>query len=152
MKIVLFQPEIPQNTGNIARLCAAAGAELHLIEPLGFFWDDARLKRAGLDYWELVNIQRHRNFDTFLGQYPGQRLFFATTKTTKNYAGVAFTPGDAIVFGPETRGLPDSILSLNPDHNIRIPMRDATRSLNLSNSVAIILYEAQRQLGFPGLV
>jgi tRNA (cytidine/uridine-2'-O-)-methyltransferase len=151
MHIVLYQPEIPQNTGNIARLCAVSQVELHLIEPFGFIWDDQRLKRAGLDYWELVNIKRHLNFNTYCNQYPGQRLFFATTKGGVNYAAITYEPHDSLVFGPETRGLPPEILRLNPPHNIRIPMYREARSLNLSNSVAIILYEALRQQGFPKL-
>lgn len=152
MQIVLYQPEIPQNTGNIARLCAAAHCELHLIEPFGFIWDDQHLKRAGLDYWELVNIQRHLNFQTYLERFPNRRLFFATTKGSVHYDQVNYGPQDALVFGPETRGLPDDILSLQPSHNIRIPMFAAARCLNLANSVAIILYEALRQQGYPGLV
>ena len=151
MHIVLYQPEIPQNTGNIARLCAAAQCELHLIEPLGFIWDDQRLKRAGLDYWELVNVKRHLNFQTYLSQFPGQRLFFATTKGGVRYDRVTYQPDDSLVFGPETRGLPPELLSRQPDHNLRIPMFAPARSLNLANSVAIILYEALRQLDFPDL-
>lgn len=152
MHIVLYQPEIPQNTGNIARLCAATQTELHLIEPFGFIWDDQRLKRAGLDYWELATIQRHLNFQTYLEQYPKQRLLMATTKGGHSYGTLKFELQDSLVFGPETRGLPDSLLALNPEQNIRIPMYQQARSLNLSNSVAIILYEALRQLNFPGLV
>jgi tRNA (cytidine/uridine-2'-O-)-methyltransferase len=152
MNIVLYQPEIPQNTGNIARLCAAAKAGLHLIEPLGFFWDDQRLKRAGLDYWELVNIERHLNFQSYLEKYPKNRLFYATTKGGKQYQLINFAADDSVVFGPETRGLPQEILDLQPEHNIRIPMAAEARSLNLANSVAIILYEALRQFSFPGLV
>lgn len=151
MHVVLYQPEIPQNTGNIARLCAAVQVELHLIEPLGFFWDDGRLKRAGLDYWELVNIQRHLNFTAYLSKNPERRLFFATTKSTDYYHKINFTGEDAIVFGPETRGLPPEILSLHPERNLRIPMFSEARSLNLANSVAVILYEALRQQDFPGL-
>lgn len=151
MHIVLYQPEIPQNTGNIARLCAVARVELHLIEPFGFFWDDERLKRAGLDYWDLVNIERHLNFQAYLDKYPGQCLYYATTKGKHFYHEFHFESNATIIFGPETRGLPPDILSRNPDHNIRIPMNSETRSLNLANSVAIILYEALRQQGFPGL-
>jgi tRNA (cytidine/uridine-2'-O-)-methyltransferase len=151
MHVVLYQPEIPQNTGNIARLCAAARVELHLIEPFGFFWDDERLKRAGLDYWELVNIQRHLNFQAYLSKNPGRRLFFATTKGAHSYHQMSYTPEDAVIFGPETRGLPPEILGLNPAHNIRIPMFFEARSLNLANSVAIVIYEALRQHNFPGL-
>ena len=151
MHIVLYQPEIPQNTGNIARLCAATQVELHLIEPLGFFWDDQRLKRAGLDYWELVNIKRHLNFETYCKQYPEQRLFYATTKGRRFYSEVNYQVNDSLVFGPETRGLPQEILSLDPERNIKIPMFQEARSLNLANSVGIILYEALRQQNFPGL-
>lgn len=151
MHIVLYQPEIPQNTGNIARLCAAARAELHLIEPLGFFWDDQRLKRAGLDYWELVNIKRHLNFETYRSLYPEQRLFYATTKGQRFYSDFLYQPNDSLVFGPETRGLPQEILNLDPNRNIKIPMFEEARSLNLANSVGIILYEALRQQGFPEL-
>lgn len=151
MHVVLYQPEIPQNTGNIARLCAATAVELHLIEPLGFFWDDGRLKRAGLDYWELVNIKRHLNFQTYLDNHPRQRLFYATTKATRSYHEIIFGEEDSLVFGPETRGLPPEILNKEPRHNIRIPMFAEARSLNLANSVAIILYEALRQLDFRGL-
>jgi tRNA (cytidine/uridine-2'-O-)-methyltransferase len=151
MHIVLYQPEIPQNTGNIARLCAAAKVGLHLIEPLGFFWDDQRLKRAGLDYWELVNIERHLNFTAYLAKYPGNNLYFATTKGKQFYSTINYQINDVIVFGPETRGLPPEILSINPQHNIKIPMYSEARSLNLANSVGIILYESLRQLGFPGL-
>jgi tRNA (cytidine/uridine-2'-O-)-methyltransferase len=151
MHIVLYQPEIPQNTGNIARLCAATQVELHLIEPLGFFWDDQRLKRAGLDYWELVNIKRHLNFETYRGQYPEQRFFYATTKGRRFYSEVNYQATDSIVFGPETRGLPREILNLDPERNIKIPMYQEARSLNLANSVGIILYEALRQQNFPGL-
>ena len=151
MHIVLYQPEIPQNTGNIARLCAAAGVALHLIEPLGFFWDDQRLKRAGLDYWELVNIERHLNFEAYLAKYPEAELYFATTKAKSFHTDIQYKSGDAVVFGPETRGLPPEILSLKPENNIRIPMYREARSLNLANSVGIILYEALRQQGFPSL-
>lgn len=151
MHIVLYQPEIPQNTGNIARLCAAAQVGLHLIEPLGFFWDDQRLKRAGLDYWELVNIKRHLNFEAYRSLYPEQRLLYATTKGRRFYSEISFAANDSLVFGPETRGLPPEILSLDPEHNIKIPMYQEARSLNLANSAGIILYEALRQQGFPGL-
>ena len=152
MHIVLYQPEIPQNTGNIARLCAAAQVELHLIEPLGFFWDDQRLKRAGLDYWELVNIERHLNFQAYLDKYPGNNLYYATTKGGRFYTEVNYQSNDVVVFGPETRGLPPEILNIKPQHNIKIPMYAKARSLNLANSVGIILYEALRQNGFPGLM
>jgi tRNA (cytidine/uridine-2'-O-)-methyltransferase len=152
MHIVLYQPEIPQNTGNIARLCAASQCELHLIEPFGFIWDDQRLKRAGLDYWELVNIKRHLNFSAYQAAYPEYRLFYATTKGGVGYDQITYASHDSLIFGPETRGLPPELLSRQPEHNIRIPMFKEARSLNLANSVAIILYEALRQQGFPELV
>jgi tRNA (cytidine/uridine-2'-O-)-methyltransferase len=151
MQIVLYQPEIPQNTGNIARLCAATASELHLIEPLGFFWDDRQLKRAGLDYWELVNIKRHLTFETYLAEFPGKRLYYLTTKANHTYDSVEYSIDDALVFGPETRGLPATILTRDPKCNIRIPMQPDARSLNLANSVAIVLYEALRQQGFPAI-
>ncbi|MCL6591340.1 MAG: tRNA (uridine(34)/cytosine(34)/5-carboxymethylaminomethyluridine(34)-2'-O)-methyltransferase TrmL [Firmicutes bacterium] len=151
MHIVLYQPEIPQNTGNIARLCAAAQTSLHLIEPLGFFWDDERLKRAGLDYWELVTVERHLNFESYLKKYPSQSLFFATTKATRFYTEHQYPENASLVFGPETRGLPPELINLNPERNLRIPMFSQARSLNLANSVAVILYEALRQQNFPGL-
>ncbi len=151
MQIVLYQPEIPQNTGNIIRLAAATQVELHLIEPLGFFWDDRHLKRAGLDYWEFSRVKRHLNFAAYLQAYPDQRLFFATTKTKRSYSEIRYQNQDSLVFGPETRGLPEEILRLQPEHNIRIPMCEKARSLNLANSVSIILYEALRQQNFGGL-
>ncbi|NLY91279.1 MAG: tRNA (uridine(34)/cytosine(34)/5-carboxymethylaminomethyluridine(34)-2'-O)-methyltransferase TrmL [Firmicutes bacterium] len=151
MNVVLFQPEIPQNTGNIARLCAAAGCTLHLIEPFGFIWDDRHLRRAGLDYWSLVEIKRYLDFDAFVRANPDGNHYYLTTKGQRFYTEVNFQPNDYLIFGPETRGLPPWILTLNPRHNLRIPMRAETRSLNLANSVAIVLYEALRQQGFPGL-
>jgi tRNA (cytidine/uridine-2'-O-)-methyltransferase len=151
MHIVLYQPEIPQNTGNIARLCAATQTGLHLIEPLGFYWDDERLKRAGLDYWELATVERHLNFETYLNKYPGQNLFFATTKAKRFYHQYQYPTNTTLVFGPETRGLPPELLNINPEHNLRIPMFAQARSLNLANSVAVILYEALRQQNFPDL-
>jgi tRNA (cytidine/uridine-2'-O-)-methyltransferase len=151
MHIVLYQPEIPQNTGNIIRLCAATQVELHLIEPFGFIWDDQRLKRAGLDYWEFAHIYRHLNLEAYLEKFPEKRIFYATTKGGVRYDKITYQPDDAIMFGPETRGLPDNILKRQTDHDIRIPMYQKARSLNLSNSVAIVLYEALRQLNFPEL-
>lgn len=151
MHIVLYQPEIPQNTGNIVRLCAVANCELHLIKPLGFIWDDKRLIHAGLDYWELTNVELHVNFEDYLNKYPEQRLFFASTKAHQTHSAPKYDINDSFVFGPESRGLPPEILSMNPQNNIRIPMREETRSLNLSNSVSIILYEALRQLEYPKL-
>ena len=149
--VVLYQPEIPQNTGNIARLCAAAGSSLHLVEPLGFFLDDKHLRRSGLDYWPLVPIRRYLDFPALLNAHPGARWFFLTTKGQRPYHKASFQPNDLLVFGPETRGLPAEILSPNPGRNLRIPMTPGARSLNLANSVAIVLYEALRQTGFPGL-
>ncbi len=149
--VVLYQPEIPQNTGNIARLCAATNTRLHLIEPLGFFLDDRHLRRAGLDYWPLVSLRRYLDFDEFRAAHPGARLFFLTTKGKRFYHEIAFQEDDFLVFGPETRGLPEEILALAPENNLRIPMATGARSLNLANSVSIILYEALRQTGFAGL-
>ncbi|NLG24826.1 MAG: tRNA (cytidine(34)-2'-O)-methyltransferase [Clostridiales bacterium] len=151
MNIVLVEPEIPQNTGNIARTCAATGAALHLIEPLGFSLADRYLKRAGLDYWNMMTYRVYPDFDRFLAENPGARLHLATTKAPRGYAEVSYQPGDCLVFGRETRGLPESLLGAQYDRCIRIPMRPDARSLNLSNSVAIVLYEALRQQGFPGL-
>ncbi|HBG16078.1 MAG TPA: tRNA (uridine(34)/cytosine(34)/5-carboxymethylaminomethyluridine(34)-2'-O)-methyltransferase TrmL [Firmicutes bacterium] len=146
MNIVLFQPEIPQNTGNIARLCAATNSKLHLIEPFGFILDDRHLRRAGLDYWSLVEVQTYLDFEEFSLVNQEGRFFYLTTKGQQFYYEVNFLPNDYLIFGPETRGLPPEILSLNPSHNLRIPMRPEARSLNLANSVAIVLYEALRQI------
>ena len=152
MQIVLVYPEIPQNTGNIARTCAATGAELHLIEPLGFSLADRYLKRAGLDYWHLMKYHVYPDLETFLrGLKPDARLWFATTKAPRSYDEVQYRDGDYLVFGQETRGLPENLLEKRYDDCIRIPMREEARSLNLANSAAIILYEALRQNGFPGL-
>ena len=144
--IVLFEPEIPPNTGNIIRLCANTGARLHLIKPLGFELDDKRMRRAGLDYAEWAEVEVHENWRAFKLSRGDGRLFAATTKASQHYAGISYLPGDSFVFGPETRGLPRLILDeLGPDHSLRIPMITDSRSLNLSNSVAIVLYEAWRQ-------
>ncbi len=149
--IVLIEPEIPQNTGNIARTCAATGAALHLVRPLGFEIDDKKLKRAGLDYWHLLNITYHDSLSDFLDFARGKRLFFATTKAKKVYSEVSYEDGDFLVFGKETRGLPETLIWDNPDLCVRIPMISDARSLNLSNSVAIMLYEALRQKDFSDL-
>lgn len=149
LNIVLVEPEIPQNTGNIARTCAATGAVLHLIEPLGFSLADRYLKRAGLDYWNLMEYHVWPDFETFLKQFPDARMHFATTKAPKGYYEAEYRDGDFLVFGKETRGLPENLLEKVYDRCIRIPMRREARSLNLSNSVAIVLYEALRQNGFP---
>lgn len=151
MNIVLLEPEIPQNTGNIARSCAATGAALHLIEPLGFELSDRYLKRAGLDYWELMELRVYKDFGHFMEKNPAASLWFLTTKAQRNYAQVEYGPDDFLVFGRETKGLPEALLAANYERCLRIPMREQARSLNLSNSVAIVLYEALRQRGFPEL-
>lgn len=147
--VVLYQPEIPPNTGNIIRLCANAGADLHLLHPLGFRLEDAKLRRAGLDYHEFARVVEHETFDAFLETVRPVRLLACSTRGRQCYADVVFQPGDALLFGPETRGLPGELLdTLPPEHLLRIPMRPGNRSLNLSNAVAVILYEAWRQQGF----
>ncbi|MEP4486138.1 MAG: tRNA (uridine(34)/cytosine(34)/5-carboxymethylaminomethyluridine(34)-2'-O)-methyltransferase TrmL [Halioglobus sp.] len=151
LNIVLFEPEIPPNTGNIIRLCANTGCTLHLIEPLGFELDDKRLRRAGLDYREFADVAVHANFAAFLKGGHG-RLFAATTRGSRAYDDIAFQSGDTLLFGPETRGLPQKLLDeLGADASFRIPMRADSRSLNLSNAAAIVVYEALRQQGFPSL-
>ncbi|MGM9566981.1 MAG: tRNA (uridine(34)/cytosine(34)/5-carboxymethylaminomethyluridine(34)-2'-O)-methyltransferase TrmL [Clostridia bacterium] len=151
MHIVLFEPEIPSNTGNISRTCAVAGLTLHLIKPLGFSLADRYLKRAGLDYWDKLDLHIHENFDDFLTENPGARMFMFSTHATKNYAEIAYKENDYLVFGPETRGLPPEIRDRYGEA-VRIPMGKEIRSLNLSNSVAIAAYEALRQQGFPNLL
>ena len=151
MHIVLYEPEIPQNTGNIARTCAATGSALHLIKPLGFSLEDKYLKRAGLDYWRMMRYEVHENFEEMLEKYPGVRMHFLSTKAPRSYTEAAYGPDDFLVFGRETRGLPESLLRRVYDRCLRIPMAPGTRSLNLSNSVAIVLYEALRTLDFPGM-
>ncbi|WP_309121057.1 tRNA (uridine(34)/cytosine(34)/5-carboxymethylaminomethyluridine(34)-2'-O)-methyltransferase TrmL [Paenibacillus sp.] len=149
--IVLVEPEIPANTGNISRTCAGTGTHLHLVRPLGFSIEDKDLKRAGLDYWPSVKLHVHDSFEEVLEQYGGGRMFFATTKGSRSYTDFEYRDEDMFVFGRETKGLPDSILSRFPERRIRIPMNDHIRSLNLSNSAAIVLFEALRQAEFPGL-
>ena len=151
--IVLVEPEIPQNCGNIARTCAATGAKLHLIRPLGFDISDRAVKRAGLDYWHLVEVRDYENLDAFFAIHPEakENLWLATTKAPRAYCEVEFTDGCWLFFGKETKGLPESFLREHADRCIRLPMRQEARSLNLSNSVAITVYEALRQLEFPGL-
>lgn len=149
--IVLVEPEIPQNTGNIARTCAATGSRLHLVRPLGFNIDDKKLKRAGLDYWHLLDITYYDNLDAFFKENSGGRFFLATTKGGKNYSDVTYKDGDYFLFGKETKGLPETLIWDNPESAVRIPMIDEARSLNLSNSVAIMVYEALRQTGFLSL-
>lgn len=151
MNIVLFEPEIPQNTGNIVRTCAATASTLHLIKPLGFSIDDKHLKRAGLDYWHLCDIKVYDNFRAFKEANKEGRLYYASTKAALRYDKIAFGPEDYIVFGPETRGLPEEMLFENYASSFRIPMIEGCRSLNLSNSVAVILFEALRQHDFAGL-
>jgi len=152
MRIVLVEPEIPQNTGNIARTCAATGAELHLIEPLGFSIDEKHVKRAGLDYWQYVKVVTHPSLESYFEKYGRENTFYASTKASKNYAQVRYPKDCALVFGKETRGLPEPLLKENYENCIRIPMREYARSLNLGNSVAIVVYEALRQQGFEGLL
>ena len=148
MHIVLYQPEIPPNTGSIARLCAATLTPLHLIEPLGFSIDDKHLKRAGLDYWEFVDLHVHASWDDFLRQCGNGNLLFFSKKAIQSYTAVRYQEGDYLVFGPETRGLPDELLDLNKERAYRIPMTgEGVRSLNLSNAASIVLYEGLRQLG-----
>ena len=151
LHIVLVNPEIPQNTGNIARTSAATGAKLHLIEPLGFELSDKYLKRAGLDYWRLMTYETHPSWEAFRAAYPDAALRYATTKAPRDYCAATYGSDDFLVFGRETKGLDEALLAANYDRCVRIPMRPDARSLNLSNSVAIVLYEALRQLGFPGL-
>lgn len=153
LDIVLYEPEIPQNTGNIIRLCANTGFRLHLIEPLGFTWDDKRLRRSGLDYHEFAEIKRHKTFDDFLKQENPNRLFALTTKGTVSHSQVQFEFGDFLMFGPESRGIPMNILDSLPVYQrIRIPMLRDSRSMNLSNSVAVTVYEAWRQLNYQGAI
>lgn len=151
MNVVLLEPEIHMNTGNIGRTCVAAGARLHLIEPLGFRLDEKMIKRAGLDYWEQLDLHVYENFSDFLDKNPGCSLFMASTKAPRDYSQVKYTPESYIMFGKESAGIPEEILAKHPDQAIRIPMMPSIRSLNLANSVAIVLYEALRQNDFPGM-
>lgn len=151
--IVLFQPEIPPNTGNIIRLCANTGMQLHLIEPLGFQMDDKRMRRAGLDYHEYARVQVHPDLESFIAQVRPPHIYACSTRGRRNYAEVGYEPGDALLFGPETRGLPQAVLdTLGPEQVLRLPMQAQSRSLNLSNAVAIFMFEAWRQNGFVGSV
>ncbi len=151
LHIVLVEPEIPQNTGNISRTCAVTGAALHLVHPLGFSIDDRQLKRAGLDYWKDLTLFEHGSFEEVERLYPDARFFLASTRVRRRYTDAAYRDGDFLVFGKETAGLPQTLLDRRAADGIRIPMGVGQRSLNLSNSVAIVLYEALRQLGFPSL-
>lgn len=148
---MLVEPEIPPNTGNIARTCAVTGAKLHLVHPLGFEISEPRLKRAGLDYWHDLDIEHHDSFWELKEKYPEGRFFCATTKGARIYTDFRYQEGDFFVFGKETKGLPNDILSAHADTLIRIPMKPDFRSLNLSNSAAIVVYEALRQLNFPSM-
>ncbi|MGE5467844.1 MAG: tRNA (cytidine(34)-2'-O)-methyltransferase [Ignavibacteria bacterium] len=151
--VVLFQPEIPPNTGNVVRLCANAGATLHLVKPLGFRLDEPLLKRAGMDYAEFADVRIHEDWEACRSMLAGRRMFAMTTKGARRMDAVAFAPGDAFVFGPESSGLPDELLqSFAPEQRIRLPMVPGNRSINLSNTVAITVYEAWRQAGFANAV
>ena len=151
MNIVLVEPEIPQNTGNISRTCAVTGVSLHLVGKLGFSTDDKYLKRSGLDYWHMLDLHYYSSLAELYGRYPQGRFFYATTKGGRLYTQPEYNKDDFLVFGKETKGLPEELLMDNLDCCIRIPMIDEARSLNLSNSVAIVLYEALRQQNFEGL-
>lgn len=151
INIVLVEPEIPQNTGNIARTCAATGASLHLVKPLGFEIDDRKLKRAGLDYWDKLDITYYENLDDFFTKNPDADFYCYTTKAQQAYTDIAYPKRVFLLFGKETRGLPEELLVANPTRCVRIPMRDTLRSLNLSNSVAIAVYEVLRQRNFEAL-
>lgn len=151
LNIVLHEPEIPSNTGNIGRTCVAAGARLHLIEPLGFRLNEKAIKRAGMDYWEKLDVTTYLNYEEFLEKNPGARIYYASTKAPHVYTDVEYEDDCYIMFGKESAGIPEDILVKNPDTTVRIPMKDDIRSLNLSNSVAIVLYEALRQQNFSNM-
>ncbi len=151
INIVLVEPEIPQNTGNIARTCAATGAALHLVKPLGFAIDDRKLKRAGLDYWDKLDISYYENLDDFFAKNPHAEFFCFTTKARHRHTDITYPTPVFLMFGKETKGLPEELLYRNPERCVRIPMRDTLRSLNLSNSAAIAVYEVLRQQDFEGL-
>jgi tRNA (cytidine/uridine-2'-O-)-methyltransferase len=152
LHVVLVEPEIPQNTGNIARTCAATGAPLHLVHPLGFHADDKAARRAGMDYWDQVQVHHHMRFAHLREAYPQGRFWYLTTKAERSYTEVAFADGDFLVFGKESKGLPPELLAAEPERCIRIPMRADARSLNLAVSVGIVLYEALRQTGALGRI
>ena len=151
LNIVLVEPEIPQNTGNIVRTCAATGSVLHLVRPLGFDISDREVRRAGLDYWKHLDISVYDNIDEFFEKNAGGRFFFCTTKAKNVYTDMKYEKGDYFIFGKETKGLPEELLREHPDECIRIPMLPTLRSLNLSNSVAVVAYEALRQVGFENM-
>ncbi|WP_251493416.1 tRNA (cytidine(34)-2'-O)-methyltransferase [Otoolea muris] len=148
MNIVLYEPEMPMNTGNIGRTCVATNTRLHLIEPLGFRLGDKEVKRAGLDYWPRLDVTVYSDYEDFLERNPGAKIYMATTKAKRVYTDISYEPDCYIMFGPESRGIPEEMLVENRENCMRIPMWGETRSLNLSNSVAVILYEALRQNGF----
>ena len=151
LHLILYQPEIPPNTGNVIRLCANVGATLHLIHPLGFSMDERQLRRAGLDYHELANVVEHATLEDCIDRARLERVFALTTRASRSLYGAAFRPGDAFLLGPETRGLPQAVLDALPEEaRLRIPLRPGNRSLNMSNAAAVALYEAWRQLGFGG--
>ncbi len=152
LNLVLVEPEIPQNTGNIARTCAATGAKLHLVKPMGFAVDDRKLKRAGLDYWHFLDITYYENIDDFFEKTKGGSYFFFSTKGTHRHSDVSYTDNCYLLFGKETKGLPEELLMKHPQSTLRIPMIDEARSLNLSNSVAVAAYEVLRQWDFPELL
>lgn len=151
LNIVLLEPEIPANTGNIGRTCVAAGARLHLIEPLGFSLSEKALKRAGMDYWKDLDVTTYIDYSDFLDKNPGAKIYMATTKARKVYTEVSYEPDSYIMFGKESAGIPEEILVENKENCVRIPMMGEIRSLNLGNSAAIVLYEALRQNGFKGM-
>lgn len=151
MHIILHQPEIPANTGNIGRTCVATGTTLHLIEPLGFHLDEKSIKRAGMDYWDKLDVTRYINFEEFLEKHPGAKIWYATTKAKRLYTEAAFGMEDYIMFGKESAGIPEELLVEHEETCIRIPMLTQIRSLNLSNAAAVVLYEALRQNGFAGM-
>ena len=151
LNVVLVEPRIPQNTGNVARTCAATGARLHLVEPLGFSIDSAKLRRAGLDYWDYLDVTRYGSLPEFLRRTQGEELFFFTTKAQRTYTQAAYTDPSWLVFGREDAGLPEELLLQNPERCLRLPMRPGLRSLNLSNTAAIAVYEVLRQWDFPEL-
>ena len=152
LHIVLVEPEIPSNTGNISRTCSVTGAVLHLVRPLGFSTDDRQLKRAGLDYWNLLDIRYHDSIDELWDKHSDARFFYVETSGTRWYSDVKYQSGDFLVFGKETKGLSERILNHDPENIVRIPIRQGARSLNLSNAVAIVAFEAFRQIGFPDMV
>jgi tRNA (cytidine/uridine-2'-O-)-methyltransferase len=151
MHVVLVEPEIPPNTGNVSRTCAVTGTVLHLIEPLGFSIDDRQLKRAGLDYWHYLKLEIHPDLKSFISSVSDSKFWLLTTKGRQSYTDITYGRDDYLVFGRETAGLPEALLDRYPDCCVRIPMGTDVRSLNLSNAVAVVLYEALRQQGFPGM-